>query len=54
VCFDPGTLAYDSARWLLLESELFFSVCSRAGIDAYEFRTHLIRVEAGEFEENDD
>jgi hypothetical protein len=50
---DAGSMTHESARWLLLESDMFFSLCSRAGINGERFRTHLLKVEAGEFEEED-
>ena len=40
----PGSIGWRGARWLLLESTMFFEVCATAGIDAKKWRGHLGRV----------
>src|SRR6266436_3767142 len=40
----PGSIGWRGARWLLLESTMFFEVCATAGIDAKQWRGHLGRV----------
>ncbi len=40
----PGSIGWRGARWLLLESTMFFEVCRKAGIDARKWRRHLRRV----------
>ena len=39
-----GSIGWRSARWFLLESTMFFEVCTRAGIDARKWRKHLAHV----------
>lgn len=41
---DIGTAQWRSARWFLLESEMFFDYCAFAGIDGQRWRRHLRRV----------
>jgi hypothetical protein len=39
---EPDTAKYQTAVWFLLDSEqAFFTVCSKAGIDAEKLRQHL-------------
>src|SRR5215472_9059312 len=40
----PGSPPWRSARWFLLESEMFFEFCALAGMDARKWRRHLRRV----------
>ncbi len=39
-----GSIGWRGARWFLLESTMFFEVCTTAGIDAAKWRRHLRRV----------
>lgn len=39
-----GSIRWRGARWLLLESTVFFEVCATAGIDARKLRRHLVRL----------
>ena len=39
-----GSIGWRGARWFLLESTMFFEVCTTAGIDARKWRRHLGRV----------
>src|SRR5712664_4999582 len=39
-----GSIGWRGARWFLLESTMFFEVCSKAGIDARKWRRHLGRM----------
>src|SRR5713226_10265957 len=39
-----GSIGWRGARWFLLESTMFFEVCSKAGGDASKLRRHLGRV----------
>src|SRR5258708_7661919 len=41
-CEAPGSVKHGAATWFLFESErAFFVACSKAGIDAEKFRSHL-------------
>ena len=40
----PGSIGWRGARWFLLESTMFFDVCTTAEIDAKKWRRHLGRV----------
>jgi len=39
-----GSIGWRGARWFLLESTMFFEVCTTAGIDARKWRRHLGRM----------
>jgi len=40
----PGSIGWRGARWFLLESTMFFDICTTAEIDAKKWRRHLGRV----------
>src|SRR5260370_17193242 len=37
----PGSIGWRGARWFLLESTMFFDVCTTAELDAKNWRRHL-------------
>ena len=45
IAMEPwGSLRWRSARWFLLESDVYFEYCEAAGVDARKWRRHLRRV----------
>jgi hypothetical protein len=47
-CAEPGSPQYEAAKWFLFESEkAFFFACSKSGIDADKFRSHLLSQQFG-------
>src|SRR6266478_5850516 len=41
VFYEPDSMAYQGARWFLLESDSFFYACAEAGLDGSRLREHV-------------
>lgn len=49
---DPETMTYKAAQAFLFHSEkAFYFACSKANIDGQKLRSHLLKIQLGEFEE---